>query len=209
MGKPSLRQQAYEQILKWIEQGDFPKGTVTSEVQLSQMLDMSRTPIRAALQHLELEGYVRIASKHGVIILDSSSQRVSDLLEVVASIVLFSVTSSWQSKQNEILDLSNSMSETLHLLINTRVEDMNALISFEFELLKQFVMLCNNYEMSKTFQTATSRLFWNHNYIRWQAPYADQTYEHVIHLICSTSIDIKSFREALFTYLHTLKLTWL
>ncbi|MDG0809910.1 GntR family transcriptional regulator [Cohnella rhizosphaerae] len=91
MGKPTLRQQAYARILEMIETGECPMGSVTSEVQLGRRLDMSRTPVRAALQQLELEGYVRIASKHGVLILDSSSQRVGDLLELIAAMALFAV----------------------------------------------------------------------------------------------------------------------
>ncbi|QJD82904.1 GntR family transcriptional regulator [Cohnella herbarum] len=209
MGNLSLRQQAYAQILDWIESGDFPKGSVTSEVQLSKMLDMSRTPIRAALQQLELEGYVRIASKHGILILDSSSQRVSDLLEIIASMVLFSVSGSWKSKQDEIGDLSNNRLEAYQLLITTRQDDLNELIVFEYELLQRFIMLCNNSEMTKSFQSAVSRLFWNRNYRRWQAPYAGQTSIQVDKLIRSASSDLATFQEALFDYLHTLKLTWL
>ncbi|BBI32953.1 GntR family transcriptional regulator [Cohnella abietis] len=214
MGNPSLRQQAYEIIHQWIVNGDFPKGTVTSEVQISQKLDMSRTPIRAALQQLELEGYVRIASKHGVIILDSSSQRVSDLLDVVISMVLFSISTSWESKREDLHHMTASMSEAFQaLMLKADREEsggfINEFIAFEFELLGQFIRLSSNEEMIKTYHSATSRLFWNHNVRRWQAPFAGETTEQVKNLIHSLSLDIESFREALFLYLHTLKRTWL
>jgi DNA-binding GntR family transcriptional regulator len=207
IGKPSLRQQAYANIHKWIVSGHFPKGTVTSEVELSKMLDMSRTPVRAALQQLELEGYIRIAPKHGVIILDSSSQRVSDLLEIIISMVLFSVSASWHSNREVLLINAHSLSEDFNRLM-TNKDDVQALINYEWVLLRDLILLCNNVEMTTTFQTATSRLFWNLNYRRWQAPCTGETSQHLHALIQSLSSDIEAFREALLHYLQTLKRTW-
>ncbi|MBB6673487.1 GntR family transcriptional regulator [Cohnella nanjingensis] len=209
MGNPSLRQQAYAHILAKIENGEFPKGSVTSEVQLSQMLDMSRTPVRAALQQLELEGYVRVAAKHGVLILDSSSQRVGDLLEMIASMALFAVSAARSSKQVELAELSREMADAYRTLIIAGPEDSRALVLFEYELLRRLIQLCNNSEMAKAYRTSASRLFWNRNGSRWRAPYTGQTSEQVEKLIRSVASDSESFREALFDYLHTLKLTWL
>ncbi|CAI6067319.1 GntR family transcriptional regulator [Cohnella sp. JJ-181] len=209
MGNPSLRQQAYARILAMIENGECPKGSVTSEVQLGRMLDMSRTPVRAALQQLELEGYVRIASKHGVLILDSSSQRVSDLLELIASMALFAVSAAIPARQELLLAWSRGMSEAYRALIGADPEDVGALAAFEYELLSRLIMLCNNSEMTKAYQTAASRLFWQQNVGRWKAPYAARTREQVAELIEAAARGPESFREALFDYLHTLKLTWL
>ena len=208
MKKPSLRQIAYEQILQWIEKGDFPRGSVTSELKLSERLDMSRTPVRAALQQLELEGYIRIAAKHGILILDSSSQRVSDLLESIVSAILFSVTASWSSKQEDICKIALTMSDRLQDLLANESIDAVSLIAFEYELLSQWVNLANNQELSRAFQTAVSRLFWSHNHRRWQAPYTSQTAAQVRHLLSSGSANLQNFQGALFAYLQTLKLTW-
>ncbi len=208
MGSSSLRQQAYAQILAMIEKGELPKGGVTSEVQLSQKLDMSRTPVRAALQQLELEGYVRIASKHGVIVLDSSSQRVGDLLDVMASMAMFSVSAAFLSKAKELRSLSNELVEVFQSLRSDNPVNVQAHISFEYELLKRLIQFDNNAEMSRIYQTSVSRLFWNQNAGRWHAPYSHQTIEQVEALIRSVGLDFESFRFALLDYFRTLKLTW-
>lgn len=209
-GKLTLSQQAYQKIHTWIVNGDFPKGSVTSEGELSKRLDMSRTPVRAALQQLELEGYLRIASKHGVILLDSSSQRVSDLLEIVISMVLFSVSTSWNSQrdENELITLAQNLSTDFSRLIHNNKDDIQAFIAFEFTLLNQLILFCNNDEMTKTFLSSTSRLFWNQNFKRWQAPFTNETTEILKTLIFSITKDMESFRGALLKYLHTLKRTW-
>ena len=208
MSRPSLRQQAYTQILAMIENGDLSKGAVTSEVHLSQVLDMSRTPVRAALQQLELEGYVRIASKHGVLILDSSSQRVGDLLDFIASMALFCVSAAFLSKAKELRDLSQEMIEAYQSHRSANPFKVQALIDFEYELIKRLIKLSNNNEMEKSYQTLISRLFWKQNEGRWRAPYSLQTNENIETLIKSISTDFESFRFALLDYIRTLKLTW-
>lgn len=208
MGNPTLRQQAYARILDMIEKGECPKGSVTSEVQLGRLLDMSRTPVRAALQQLELEGYVRIASKHGVLILDSSSQRVSDLLELIASMALFAVSAVSPAGQESLRAWAREMSEAYGALIGDEAKDARTLVAFEYELLHRLIMFCNNSEMTKAYQTYASRLFWHRNVGRWQAPHAGRTRVQVAKLIEAAAASPESFREALFAYLHTLKLTW-
>ncbi|MDI4648398.1 GntR family transcriptional regulator [Cohnella hashimotonis] len=208
MGKPTLRQQAYARILDMIETGECPKGSVTSEVQLGRQLDMSRTPVRAALQQLELEGFVRIASKHGVLILDSSSQRVGDLLELIASMALFAVSAVFPAGRESLRAWSRDRAEAYRTLCDGDPENHGALAAFEYELLNGLVQRCNNGEMTKTFQTSASRLFWHRNVRRWQAPHAGRTREQVAKLIETAGEPPEAFREALFDYLHTLKLTW-
>lgn len=208
MASPTLREQAYARILAMIENGDIPKGGVTSEVGLALKLDMSRTPVRAALQQLELEGFVRIVSKHGVLILDSSSQRVGDLLDIMASLALFSISTAYLSDSKELQNISLDMAEAFHTLRNANPIDPNALIAFEHALLNRFVLLSNNNEMAKSFQSSASRLFWSQNTRRWHAPYDSQTSKKVEALIHAVGLDFNDFRLALFDYVRLVKLTW-
>lgn len=208
MGHPSLRQRAYGQILAMIENGELPKGAATSEVQLSHKLDMSRTPVRAALQQLEWEGYLRIVAKHGVLILDSSSQRVGDLLDMIASMALFSVSAAFATKPGELHDLSRELAEDFHSLRSARLPDASPLLAFEYDLLQRLILLGNNNEMAKTYQSSISRLFWHRNAARWFAPYRARTEEQIATLIRSVGSDREAYRGALFDYLRTLKMTW-
>ncbi|WP_168735578.1 GntR family transcriptional regulator [Cohnella fermenti] len=225
MARPTLRQQAYGQILAKIESGDLPKGAVTSEVHLARELDMSRTPVRAALQQLELEGFVRIASKHGVLVLDSSSQRIGDLLEVVASMALFSVGSAHVSRERGLKELSRELAERFQALgggaygasgggsgHEDATHSFNAgpgdLIAFEHELLGRLISLNNNAEMANTYRNATSRLYWSRNDRRWHAPYRLQAQEQVAELIRAVGLNFEAYRLALFDYLRLLKMTW-
>lgn len=207
MGNPSLRQQAYIKILAGIVNGGLPKGTVTSEGELSRKLDMSRTPIRAALQQLELEGYLRIAAKHGIIILDSSARRVSDLLETIISQVWYAFSVSSLSKREHLQRLAQAESVRFHELLQSQA-DAYALVQFEHTLLDKLIALCTNDEMTKTFHSACNRLFWQQNISRWQAPFSAETQACISNLIDTLSAELDVFLAALFDYLSLLKRTW-
>jgi len=211
MGNVSLRMQAYERIHAWIVSGQIPKGSVTSEVELSRRLDMSRTPVRAALQQLELEGYVRIAPKHGVILLDSSSRRVGDLLETVVSMALFSISAAWETKKDERLDCARRLAERYRVFRSEGEgpELARTLAGFDRELFRTLIALGNNEEMDKAFLTTASRLFWDHNAERWKSPLALETSERLERLLSSLEADAQAYQDALFVYMHTLKRTWL
>ena len=61
-GRPKLSQMARDFIRRKIVYGDFDFGRVLRESELSQMLDMSKSPIREALLQLEQEGLVEMSA---------------------------------------------------------------------------------------------------------------------------------------------------
>ncbi len=203
----SLRHQAYDQIYDWILSGKLPKGHATSEIQLSNMLDMSRTPVRAALQQLEQEGFIKIAPKHGIIVLDSSAQRVSDLLDMLISFLLFSVHSVSLSKQRLLLEFAENKLQQFEQLLEHAHHDLNALISFEYDSLHDLIQLCHNEEMTKLFRQTMARLFWATNKTRWKAPYHIETTE-IFNYFLKALKNSRTFHEAAFLYLQNLKNTW-
>lgn len=57
-GGRSLSELAYEKLLDMLLSGELAAGTVLQERRLAEALNISRTPIREALNHLEAEGLV-------------------------------------------------------------------------------------------------------------------------------------------------------
>jgi DNA-binding GntR family transcriptional regulator len=64
-GRTLMKVQAYNEIKKFIQQGDFAPGSFLAERQLADRLGMSKTPVRAALVRLEAEGFVTISRSRG------------------------------------------------------------------------------------------------------------------------------------------------
>ena len=54
--RPTLSEKAYGALLKMIQERDLPAGAPVVEQQLAGRIGVSRTPLRQALQRLEIEG---------------------------------------------------------------------------------------------------------------------------------------------------------
>ena len=63
--RTSAGQRAYEWIRDAILRGDFAEGEFIDEVALSERVNTSRTPVREALQRLQVERYIDLLPRRG------------------------------------------------------------------------------------------------------------------------------------------------
>lgn len=73
-----LKQTAFEEVKRRILDGTFAPGTFVSERELSELLAMSKTPIRSALERLSQLGFVNISPQRGIVIRELSLREVTD-----------------------------------------------------------------------------------------------------------------------------------
>lgn len=71
-----LKEKAYLELRRAIQNGEFKTGEFLTERTLVEKLSMSRTPIRAALERLEVEGHVSYTPNKGIFITELSIERV-------------------------------------------------------------------------------------------------------------------------------------
>jgi len=79
-GSRTRREVAYERIKDALHHADLEPGEPLSEVGLSKLLGISRTPVREALQQLAQEGLVQVIPGRAVTV---ASRSVKDVLDVV------------------------------------------------------------------------------------------------------------------------------
>ncbi|MDF2715367.1 MAG: GntR family transcriptional regulator [Paenibacillus sp.] len=205
MTRPSLRETAYETILGWIGSGRMPEGAVTSENALAEQLDMSRTPIRAALQQLETEGFLRIVPKHGVLILHASAQRVGDLLETLTALLLFAYE---QHKHTKIVEIAAAATELADRIAEASDrESPESLARIEGSLWMRVLSLGRNQELIRLGHKTMDKLQWSINDRRWRPPYRPETEQLLLKLL-SSMIGAAGPGPDFFSYLHLLKRTW-
>ncbi|NBD24007.1 GntR family transcriptional regulator [Paenibacillus glycinis] len=210
MSQRSLRDQAYHSIYAQIVAGTLAHGTVTSEVQLGSQLDMSRTPVRAALQRLETEGFVRIIPKHGVLVLDASARRTGDLLELIAAMLLFAVIGARRLDPESLSGLSMELGAELQARLDAGSlgDGPEGLGSFELAALSRIIALGHNREMDDTLTRTAARLLWTTAARRWAAPHRGEMAAVMRSLLDGLPEPIEAFQDALLRYLHILKKTW-
>ncbi len=81
-GKPLLRDVAYERLKTAIQVGELEPGSPLYELHLSEMLDISRTPVREALQQLVLEGLVKNMPKRAMTVAAPSMEELLNVLHI-------------------------------------------------------------------------------------------------------------------------------
>ena len=73
---------AYRALRDEIVDWELPPGTVLAEVEQSQRLGISRTPLRAALARLTADGLVAPQAGRGLVVTDVSLENIRELFEV-------------------------------------------------------------------------------------------------------------------------------
>ena len=77
-----LQDEAYDYLKEKILAGELVEGELYSESQLTQTLNMSRTPVRDALLRLNMEGLLEIYPSRGFMIRNVGMAEIKETLEI-------------------------------------------------------------------------------------------------------------------------------
>lgn len=80
--KPLLREVAYQKLKNAIQDGELQSGEPLYEIHLSEMLQISRTPVREALQQLVLEGLVKNMPNRAMTVAAPSMEELLNVLHI-------------------------------------------------------------------------------------------------------------------------------
>jgi DNA-binding GntR family transcriptional regulator len=89
VGRVLLKARAYSELRTLIQTGALTPESVVSERQLAERLGMSKTPIRAALEHLETQGLVTVTPQKGIVVRDLSAREIAELFDVRTAVEPF------------------------------------------------------------------------------------------------------------------------
>jgi len=78
----SLKDKAYQNIKFEITIGNLKPGSFLTEEKVSKSMNMSRGPIREALNRLEKEGFVSIIPRRGTMVSNITAQEVKDISKI-------------------------------------------------------------------------------------------------------------------------------
>jgi len=84
--KLSAKDRAYNQIQAWIIDGTLMPGEKILDTELSNALDISRTPIREALQLLGVQGFVEMRPGKETVVTQVREDELEDILPPLAAL---------------------------------------------------------------------------------------------------------------------------
>ena len=108
--KINLSEKAYMDIKEMILNGSLKQGEIISINSMTEILDISRTPITNACQKLEFEKFLTIVPKHGVIVNSITIDDAREIYELRAAIESYSAKRAFDKiTQEDIEFLKDSL----------------------------------------------------------------------------------------------------
>lgn len=151
-----LKDIAYEKIKDMIIREEF-EGPFLSENELVKILNMSRTPIREALQRLQSGNMVEISPQRGAYIKEVSAKEANDLTNVRLAIELYTFERmSDQFTDEHLQQLEEKVREQKSLM---KQKDVYGFIKSDLEYHKIFLKAFDNDYFIKILNDVNDRLF--------------------------------------------------
>ena len=110
--RTSLHEEVTHRLRDMIVSLRLPPGERIQELEVAQLLGVSRTPVREAIKVLTAEGLVELLPLRGAIVKAFSAKDARDMLEVIALLETHAGERACQASQNridEVLDLHRQM----------------------------------------------------------------------------------------------------
>jgi DNA-binding GntR family transcriptional regulator len=86
ISRPNLHEQVAQRLREMLVEGRIAPGAKLNERELSEVLKVSRTPLREAIKRLAAEGLVELLPNRGAIALELSEADVRHTFEVIAGL---------------------------------------------------------------------------------------------------------------------------
>ena len=163
--KSSLSEQAFNRLEEMIVRLELAPGSVWSELQLSELLGIGRTPVREALQRLETDHLIRILPRLGVQVTDINVTQQLLLLDVRRALERLVAMDAARRATPEERERLLRMADALEEMVD---DDVLKFLRFHYEI-KRFIAECarNPYATAAIAPThAMSRRFYFLHYRR-------------------------------------------
>lgn len=137
-----LREIVYGELKRQILIGEIVPGTRMMEVELAEVMGVSRTPVREAIRKLEIEGLVKIEPRKGAYASDISVKDMLDVLEVREDMEAFAAALTARRITAEEVDEMEEANDEYNKAIHSG--DTDAIIKSDEAFHKTIVKITGN-----------------------------------------------------------------
>ena len=152
----TLRANVAEQLRDAIINGDIPPRTKLIETQLSELLGVSRGPLREAIRQLADQGLIESIPYTGTYVIDIKVKSIQELYSFRTEIERFAFSLVWNKRSSKFYsDLTNQHKRLTQAI---KAKDSVATIYEELELHSVVYDHCGHDLLRETWQRLRSRL---------------------------------------------------
>jgi DNA-binding GntR family transcriptional regulator len=153
----SLKDQVYEYLRSQLGKGELLPGSSINMDETSQKLGVSRTPLREALLQLEMEGFVSILPRRGVIVNHLTLQDIRNYYEIIGALESAALLANFNKlKEAQIKKLHVLNSEMKQAI---EQDDFNKYYQKNLLFHQVFLSHCGNKNLLKIVNTLKRRLY--------------------------------------------------
>jgi len=148
MIKKTAAQKAYEKIKKMIVNQEMLPGNPIVEVDFAKKLNISRTPIRVAIRHLQEDGLVELVSNKGAFVKSFSKNDIIlsfEIVEALEGMAAYLVAEKYKSRNLLKSDLDNLEKLVLKMDKDLETSNFNDWSKCDREFHNEITKLCGNH----------------------------------------------------------------
>jgi len=152
-----LKDKVYEYLRNQMKIGKIRPGSMFDITATSQKLGVSKTPLRDALIHLEMEGFVKIMPRRGVVVNVLTVQDIKDIYEIVGALESVAIISASDKLGEAKVKKMEKLNEAMVKAIDKDNFAQYYEINLEFH--NVYIYLSGNKVLSKMTNTLKKRLY--------------------------------------------------
>jgi len=153
----SLREQVYQYLREEMQSGALTPGSSINLNSVSRKLGISKTPLRDALIQLEVEGFVSILPRRGVLVNKLTRREIENIYQIIGSLEASVVTAVFdQFIQAHIDQMRQLNAEQIAALSN---KDFDTYYKLNLEFHDVFLSLSDNDTLKKIIRPLKQRLY--------------------------------------------------
>lgn len=153
----SLREQVYEYLRDAINRGELHAGSQLDQKGLSESLGISKTPLRDALIQLEIEGFVSILPRRGVVVNELSLDDIRHIYEILGALEGAAVLSVASALGSDELETMGSLNR--EMISAVEAGDFDTFYARNLAFHDTFLQLSTNQPLLRTVENLKHRLY--------------------------------------------------
>ncbi|HYF19709.1 MAG TPA: GntR family transcriptional regulator [Ramlibacter sp.] len=198
--RAALHELAAQRLRQMLVENRIPPGAKLNERELSEVLNVSRTPLREAIKRLAAEGLVELVPNRGAVAVALSEQDVLDTFEVIAGLEALSGELAAQRVTDQ--ELSEIRAKHYEMLAAYTRQDLSAYYALNMQIHQAINAAARNPVLSATYQQVNARLHalrfrTNQDGGKWKR--AVKEHEKMVEALAAR--DAAGMREVLLTHL--------
>ncbi|MGG4265390.1 GntR family transcriptional regulator [Peribacillus simplex] len=152
----SFKDHAYNEIKKGIIEHKVESGSMLFERSLSESLGISRTPLKLALQQLELEGWIQSIPRKGIVVQTINRQDVDEIFQLRKANEVLAIELLIPLLNDETIEKIEKMDNQLSDIQKDPIKFMYADSAFHLFLAE----LSQNHRLYQLIQNLTDHVNW-------------------------------------------------